>query len=159
MPLKEVKMPIKVGDKAPDFILKGHDDKEYKLSDYRGQVVLLAFYPADFSPPCTKEHQCFINDLKLFQGLGVQIFGISVDSIWSHKAFAEKLGLKYPLLSDFHPKGKVATRYGLYIKNLGITNRATVIVGQDGIVKYVNIYEILQQRDNQELIQVLKNLK
>jgi peroxiredoxin len=152
-------MLIKVGEKAPDFTLKGHDDKDYKLSDYRGKIVLLAFYPADFSPPCSKEHQCFINDLKLFEGLGVQIFGISVDSIWSHKAFAEKLGLKYPLLSDFHPKGKVASRYGLYIKNSGITNRATVIVGKDGIVKYVNIYEILQPRDNQELIQALKNFQ
>jgi peroxiredoxin (alkyl hydroperoxide reductase subunit C) len=159
MSFTEVKMPIQVGEKAPDFTLKGHDDKDYKLSDYRGKTVLLAFYPADFSPVCSKEHQCFINDLKLFEGLGVQVFGISVDNIWSHKAFAEKLGLKYPLLSDFHPKGKVATRYGLYIKNLGITNRATVIVGQDGIVKYINIYEILQQRDNQELIQVLKSLK
>ena len=152
-------MPIKVGDKAPNFILKGHDDKEYELSDYRGQVVLLAFYPADFSPVCTKEHQCFINDLKLFQGLGVQVFGISVDNIWSHKAFAEKLGLKYPLLSDFHPKGRVASKYGLYIKNSGIANRATVIVNKDGIVKYVSIYEILQQRDNQELIKTIESLK
>lgn len=152
-------MPVKVGDKAPNFILKGHNDKEYELSDYRGQVVLLAFYPADFSPPCTKEHQCFINDLKLFQGLGVQVFGISVDSIWSHKAFAEKLGLKYPLLSDFHPKGRVASKYGLYIKNSGIANRATVIVDKDGIVKYVSIYEILQQRDNQELIKAIESLK
>jgi len=152
-------MPVKVGDKAPNFILKGHDDKEYKLIDYRGQVVLLAFYPADFSPVCTKEHQCFINDLKLFQNLGVQVFGISVDNIWSHKAFAEKLGLKYPLLSDFHPKGRVASRYGLYIKYSGITNRATVIVDKDGIVKYINIYEILQQRDNQELIKALESPK
>jgi peroxiredoxin len=152
-------MPIKVGNKAPNFILKGHDDKEYRLSDYQGQVVLLAFYPADFSPPCTKEHQCFVNDLKLFQGLGVQVFGISVDSIWSHKAFAEKLGLKYPLLSDFHPKGRVASKYGLYIKNSGIANRAVVIVGKDGIVKYISIYEILRQPDNQELIKAIESLK
>ncbi|MFQ6032047.1 MAG: peroxiredoxin [Candidatus Zixiibacteriota bacterium] len=152
-------MPIKVGEPAPDFTLKGHDDKDYKLSDYRGKTVLLAFYPADFSPVCSKEHQCFINDLKLFENLGIQVLGISVDSIWTHKAFAEKLGLKYPLLSDFHPKGKVASRYGLYLKDLGINNRATVIVGEDGIVKYVHVHEIPQQRDNQELIKALEGLK
>lgn len=152
-------MPIKVGEKAPDFVLKGGDGKEYKLSDYQGKNVLLAFYPADFSPVCSQEHACFINDLKRFESLDAVVFGISVDNIWSHKAFAEKLKLTYPLLSDFHPKGEVASKYGLYLKDLGITNRATVIVDKNGIVQYVKVYDIPQQRDNQELMEQLEKLK
>jgi len=83
-------MPVAVGQKAPDFTLRGNDDKEYKLSDLKGQTVVLAFYPLDFSPVCTNEHQCFRDDLTQFQNLNAQVFGISVDSTWAHKAFAEK---------------------------------------------------------------------
>lgn len=152
-------MPIKAGERAPDFILKGHDDKDYKLSDYKGKTVLLAFYPADFSPTCSEEHACFVNDLKRFESVNAQVLGISVDNIWSHKAFAEKLNISYPLLADFHPKGKVASLYGLYLEDMGITNRATVIIDKDGIVRYVKIYDIPTQRDNEELLKALEELK
>lgn len=152
-------MPIKPGEKAPDFALKGNDDREYKLSDFRGKNVVLAFYPADFSPVCSKEHTCFINDLKRFENLNAQILGISVDNIWSHKVFAEKLQLKYPLLSDFHPKGAVASKYGLYLSDQGITNRATVIIDKEGMVRYIQVYDIPQQRENSELIKILGDLK
>jgi peroxiredoxin len=152
-------MPIKVGERAPDFTLKGHDDKDYKLSDFKGKTILLAFYPADFSPTCSDEHACFVNDLKRFEAVNAQVFGISVDNIWSHKAFAEKLNISYPLLSDFHPKGKVASLYGLYLEDMGITNRATVIIDKDGMVRYVKVYDIPTQRDNQELLKALEELK
>lgn len=152
-------MPIKPGEKAPDFVLKGQDDIEYKLSDFKGKNIVLAFYPADFSPVCSKEHTCFINDLKRFENLNAQVFGISVDNIWSHKAFAEKLQLRYPLLSDFHPKGAVASKYGLYLADMGITNRATVIIDKEGVVRYVQVYDVPQQRENSELLKVLEDLK
>ncbi len=152
-------MPISVGEKAPDFTLKGHDDKDYKLSDYKGKTILLAFYPADFSPVCSKEHMCFVNDLKRFENVNAQVFGISVDNIWSHKAFAEKFKISYPLLSDFHPKGKVASLYGLYLEDMGINNRATVIIDMEGIVRYIKVYDIPTQRDNEELLKVLEELK
>jgi len=152
-------MPIKTGEKAPDFTLKGHDDKDYKLSDYKGKTVLLAFYPADFSSTCSEEHACFVNDLKRFESVNARVFGISVDNIWSHKAFAEKLSISYPLLSDFHPKGKVASLYGLYLEDMGITNRATVIIDKEGIVRYVKVYEIPTVRDNEELLKALEGLK
>jgi peroxiredoxin len=152
-------MPIKVGERAPDFTLKGHDDKDYKLSDFKGKTILLAFYPADFSPVCSKEHSCFVNDLKRFESVNAQVFGISVDNIWSHKAFAEKFNISYPLLSDFHPKGKVASQYGLYLEDMGLTNRATVIIDKEGMVRYVKIYDIPTQRDNQELLKALEELK
>ena len=149
--------PIQKGAQAPDFTLKGNDDKEHKLSDYKGKNVVLAFYPLDFSPVCSKEHACFVNDLGTFNNLDAQVLGISVDSAWTHKAFAEKLGLKYPLLADFHPKGAVAAKYGLYLDDKGITARATVVVGKDGAVKYVKVQEIPQQRDNAEIIAALKS--
>jgi len=152
-------MPIQVGEKAPDFTLSGHDDKEYKLSHYRGKTVLLAFYPADFSTTCSEEHACFVNDLKRFEAVNAQVLGISVDNIWSHKAFAEKLNISYPLLSDFHPKGRVASLYGLYLEDMGITNRATVIIDKDGIVRYVKVYDIPTVRDNEELLKTLEQLK
>lgn len=139
-------MPIEAGQKAPDFTLKGHDDKEYKLSDLRGHKVVLAFYPLDFSPVCSKEHTCFRDDLEQFDSLNARVFGISVDSVWAHKAFAEKLGIKYPLLADFHPKGAVAQKYGLYLEDKGITNRATVLIDSEGIVRKVVVHDIPEQR-------------
>ncbi|MBI3694651.1 MAG: peroxiredoxin [Acidobacteria bacterium] len=151
-------MPIAVGQPAPDFTLKDQDQKEVKLSGLRGKNVVLAFYPLDWSPVCTKEHACFANDLKSFEGLNAQVLGISVDSVWSHKAFAETMGISYPLLADFQPRGAVASQFGLYLSDIGITNRATVIIDKQGVVRYVQVYDIPKQRDNQDLVAALKNL-
>ena len=115
-------MPIAVGQPAPDFTLKDQSQKEIKLSDYAGKRnVVLIFYPLDFSPVCTNEHACFVNDLKQFEKLDAQVLGLSVDSAWAHKAFAEKMGITYPLLADFHPKGAVADKFGVYLAEKGIT--------------------------------------
>ena len=151
-------MPIKAGEKAPDFALKGHDDKEYKLSDLRGHKVVLAFYPLDFSPVCSKEHACFMDDLSQFDSLSARVFGISVDSVWAHKAFADKLGIKYPLLADFQPKGSVAQKYGLYLEEKGITNRATVVIDGEGIVRQVFVHDIPEQRSNSAIVDALKKI-
>jgi peroxiredoxin len=151
-------MPIKVGDKAPDFALKANDDKEYKLSELKGQKVVLAFYPLDFSPVCSKEHACFVDDLKQFDSLGAKVFGISVDSVWAHKAFAEKLGIRYPLLADFQPKGAVAEKYGLYLADKGITSRATVVIDGSGVVRYVTVHDIPEQRSNKAIIEALAQI-
>ena len=151
-------MPIAVGQPAPDFTLKDQNQKEVKLSDFRGRNVLLAFYPLDWSPVCTKEHACFVDDLKSFESLDAQVLGISVDSVWSHKAFAEKMGIRYPLLADFQPKGAAAAQFGLYLAEAGITNRATVIVDRQGVVRYVKVYDIPTQRNNQDLAAELQKL-
>ncbi len=151
-------MPIEVGQPAPDFKLKDQNQKEVSLKDLRGKNVVLAFYPLDFSPVCSKEHACFHDDFSRFEDLNAEVLGISVDSAWAHKAFAEKLGIQYPLLADFHPKGDVAKKFGLYLEDKGITNRATVIIDKEGIVRYVQVYDIPQQRENQELVDVLNKL-
>ena len=151
-------MPIAVGQPAPDFSLKNQNQKDVKLSDFRGRNVVLAFYPLDWSPVCTKEHACFVDDLKSFEGVNAQVLGISVDSVWSHKAYGEKMGISYPLLADFEPKGAAASKFGLYLADKGITNRATVIVDKQGVVRHVAVYEILSPRNNQDLVAELKKL-
>ena len=151
-------MPISVGQPAPDFTLKDQHQMEVKLSDFRGKNVVIAFYPLDWSPVCTKEHACFTDDLKSFEGVNAQLLGLSVDSAWSHKAYAEKMGIRYPLLADFHPRGAVASQFGLYLADKGITNRATVIVDKQGTVRYVQVYDIPTQRNNADLVAELKKL-
>lgn len=152
--------PIAVGKPAPDFTLKDQNQNDVTLSSFRDKKnVVLAFYPLDFSPVCSKEHACFTSDLKDFEGLNAQVLGISVDSVWAHKAFAEHLKIGYPLLADFHPKAAVAEKYGLYLADKGITNRATVIIDKQGVVRYVKLYDIPQQRANAELTAELARLK
>ena len=109
-------MSATVGAPAPEFTLKDQDQKEVRLSEFRGKKnVVLVFYPLDWSPTCTKEHACMVNDKKQFDQLDAQVLGISVDSVWSHKAYADKMGIHYPLLADFHPRGAVAAKYGVYL--------------------------------------------
>ena len=156
-------MAIEKGAQAPDFELSSNlktdgdrPGKKIKLSDYRGKPVVLAFYPLDFSPTCTSENVCFRDDVSQFEGIGAQVLGVSVDSMWTHAAFADKLGLTYPLLADFHPKGAVAKSYGLYNDERGMSKRATVIVDKDGKVAWVR--EHSEARSDAELIEQLKAL-
>jgi len=149
---------LKVGDTAPDFTLKGHDDKDYTLSDFRGQPVVLAFYPLDFSPICSEEHACFVNEMARLNELNAQVFGISVDSVWAHKAFAEKLGITYPLLADFQPRGEVASKYGVYLENDGIAARTTFVIDPEGRIAFIQNNEILQVPDVSEIVDALARL-
>src|SRR6266853_4651434 len=120
-----IHMAIAVGQAAPDFNLKDQYDKEVKLSDFKGKKnVVLMFYPLDWSPTCTQEHICFVNDMKRFETLDAEILGVSVDSAWSHKAYAEKMGIKYSLLADFNPRGAMADKFGVYLADKGITGRS-----------------------------------
>lgn len=158
--------PIKVGVEAPDFELPsseltptGKPGKPIRLSDYRGKRnVVLVFYPLDFSPVCTGENQCFQKTADRYETADAQILGISVDSAWTHAAFARELGLSYPLLADFHPRGEVARKYGLYLEESGITARATVVVGKDGLVKLVQVQQIPEPRSGPRLLEFLEKL-
>lgn len=153
-------MAIAVGQPAPDFTLKAHNDTEVKLSDFRGKRnVVLVFYPLDWSPVCTKEHACFVNDMKQFEQLNAQVLGVSVDSVWSHKAYAEKMGIQYPLLADFHPRGDMAAKFGVYLADKGITGRAIVIVDKNGNVAWMKNYDIPQVPDIKEVATALAGVK
>lgn len=153
-------MAIAVGQTAPDFTLKNQYDKEVKLSDFKGKKnVVLMFYPLDWSPTCTQEHVCFVNDMKKFDTLDAEVLGVSVDSAWSHKAYAEKMGIKYSLLADFQPRGAVADKYGVFLPDKGITGRAIVIVNKDGKVAWVKNYDIPVVPDVAEVASALQQVK
>lgn len=148
---------IKVGDPAPDFTLKDQDQKDVKLSDFRGKKhVVLAFYPLDWSPVCTGENKCLSDDFPSFQSSNAEVVGISTDSFFSHKAWADSLGLKHRLLADMHRT--VSKAYGLYFEPLNCAKRATVIVDKHGKVAYVKVQEIKTARDDKEILAALKKL-
>jgi peroxiredoxin len=153
-------MAIAVGQVAPDFSLKDQYDKEVKLSDFVGKKnVVIVFYPLDWSPTCTKEHVCLVNGMKDFETLDAVVLGVSVDSAWSHKAYAEKMGIKYSLLADFQPRGVMADKYGVFLAEKGITGRAIVIVGKDGKVAWFKSYDIPVVPDVAEVASALQHVK
>jgi peroxiredoxin len=153
-------MSISVGQTAPDFTLPNQDKKEVKLADFAGKKnVVLVFYPLDWSPVCTNEHVCLVNDMKAFETLDAEVLGVSVDSVWSHKAFADKMGITYSLLADFHPKGAMSEKYGVYLGDKGITGRAIVIVGKNGKVAWVKNYDIPVVPDVKEVAAALGQVK
>jgi peroxiredoxin len=149
-----------IGQPAPEFTLKDQDQKEVKLSDYKGKKkVVLVFYPLDWSPTCTKEHACLVNDMQQFEQLDAQVMGLSVDSAWSHKAYAEKMGIHYPLLADFQPRGAVAAKYGVYMEDKGITGRAISIIDKNGNLAWHKNYDIPVVPDINEVSQALAGVK
>ena len=157
---------IAIGTEAPDFELpsseltpEGKPGRKIKLSDYRGKKnVVLAFYPLDFSPVCSGEHGCFREDNSKLGAVNAQVLGISVDSVWSHQAFAKQMGLGYPLLADFHPKGAVAKKYGLFEEERGFTSRATVIVDKAGKVVFAQNHGVPNARDDKAILAELAKL-
>jgi peroxiredoxin len=153
-------MSIAVGQTAPDFMLLNQDKKEVKLSDFAGKKnVVLVWYPLDWSPTCTNEHACFVNDMKAFETLDAEVLGISVDSTWSHKAYAEKMGIKYALLADFHPRGAASEKYGVYLADKGITGRSIAIVNKAGKVAWFKNYDIPVVPDLKEVAAALQQVK
>lgn len=153
-------MSIAVGQAAPEFTLKDQSMAEVKLTDFRGKKnVVIMFYPLDWSPVCTNEHACVVNDMKKFDTLDAQVLGLSVDSAWSHKAYAEKMGIKYPLLADFNPRGAVAEQFGVYLADKGITGRAIAIVDKGGKIAWFKNYDIPVVPDINEVAQALAGVK
>ena len=153
-------MSITVGTAAPDFTLKDQSQKEVKLSDFAGKKnVVLMFYPLDWSPVCTNEHACMVNDMKSFETLDAEVLGVSVDSVWSHKAYAEKMGIKYSLLADFQPRGAMSEKYGVYLADKGITGRSIIIVNKAGKVAWVKHYDIPVVPDLKEVAAALSQVK
>jgi peroxiredoxin len=129
---------IEPGEPAPDFTLPSHKGEQVSLADFRGRKLMLVFYPADFSPVCTDQLSIYQEVLGQIQEAGVELVGVSVDSSWTHRAFRKQLGLEMPLLADFHPKGAMSTKYGVYLKDWGTTNRSLVLIDEEGVVRWVH---------------------
>lgn len=127
---------IEPGSPAPDFTLPDQDGTRVSLSDFRGQTVVLVFYPSDFSPVCTDQLSVYQEVLPELEERGAQLLGISVDGAFCHKAFQQHQGLTIPLLADFHPKGEVARAYGVWSEDFGLAGRALVMVDPIGVVQW-----------------------
>jgi peroxiredoxin len=127
---------IEAGARAPGFSLPNQDGKDVSLSDFADGTVVLVFYPADFSPVCTDQLNIYQEVLGELEQRGVTLLGVSVDSAWTHKAFQAHLGITIPLLADFHPKGEVSKAYGVWIEETGVSARALVMIGPDGVVRW-----------------------
>jgi len=128
--------PLSAGAKAPDFTLPVSLDKKVSLSDFRGQTVILAFYPADWSPVCGDQMALYNEVLPEFQEHGAQLLGVSVDGVWCHRAFAEARNLHFPLLADFEPKGALARACGVYREGEGISDRALFVIDGTGTIRW-----------------------
>ena len=124
------------GTPAPSFKLPVTPDQKLSLDELKGQPVILAFYPADWSPVCGDQMALYNEILPEFQKHGARLLGISVDGAWCHAAFAKDRHLHFPLLADFHPKGEVSQRYGAYRENDGYSERALFVIDKNGVIAW-----------------------
>jgi len=127
---------LSAGTQAPEFTLRSTPDQWLTLSEFRGQPVILAFYPADWSPVCGDQMALYNEMLGEFQEYQAELIGISVDGAWCHAAFAQHRKLHFPLLADFEPKGQVARDYGVYRDKDGVSERALFVVDADGLIHW-----------------------
>lgn len=134
--------PLPPGTSAPDLALSDADGRLVHLSQYRGTPVLLVFYPLDWSPGCSQQLDLYQSELEMFGQRGVQVLAVSVDSLYSHGAWAAVRGFTFPLLADFNPKGEVARRYNVYREADGFSERALYLIDPDGVIRwsYVSPY-------------------
>jgi peroxiredoxin len=132
----EPQSALVAGTQAPDFSLRSTPDQTVALSDFRGQPVILAFYPADWSPVCGDQMALYNEVLPEFQRCGAMLLGVSVDGAWCHLAFAKDRKLQFPLLADFEPKGGVARRFGVYRHQDGVSERALFVLDEEGVIQW-----------------------
>ncbi|GIF37552.1 peroxiredoxin [Actinoplanes xinjiangensis] len=141
-------MPIDAGTPAPDFLLKDQNNQEVRLSDFRGRkAVLLVFYPLAFSRRCHGELTEIQENLADYTGDHLQVLTVSVDSVYSHKVWADQEGFEFPLLADFWPHGEVAAAYGVFDAERGFANRGTFLIDTDGIVAWAEMNGPGEARD------------
>jgi peroxiredoxin len=151
--------PIKVGEKAPEFVLKDQHKREHRLTEYKGKRVLLAFHPLAWTPVCGDEIRALEEHYDTFMELNCIPFSISVDSPPAKLAWAESMGIKrLPMLSDFWPHGSYTESVGLLRKTNGFAERANVILDEEGLVAWVKVYEVPDTPDIGEVLDVLEEM-
>ena len=151
---------LKVGDAAPDFELKGTGGTAFKLSDYTGKKnVVLAFFPASFSPVCSQEMPRIHDEKAHFDAADTVAVAISVDQTWALDAWHKQMGLNFPILSDFYPHGAVAEKYGVLMhegRGAGMSERAVIGIDKRGVVRYIDVHPILEVPDFAPCLTALK---
>jgi peroxiredoxin len=149
---------LPVGTPAPEFSLNVTPDQKLSLSELRGRPVILAFYPADWSPVCGDQMALYNEVLPEFQKFGAELIGVSVDGVWCHEAFAQDRHLHFPLAADFEPKGDVAKSYGAYRGTDGISERALFVIDRNGVIAWSYCSPIAINPGADGILQALENL-
>jgi peroxiredoxin len=147
------------GTQAPDFTLRCTPDQSVSLNEFRGRPVVLAFYPADWSPVCGDQMALYNEILDEFQEFQAELVGVSVDGTWCHAAFAKQNKLHFPLLADFEPKGMVARAYGVYDEKDGVCERALFVINTDGIIHWSYVSPIGVNPGANGILSALEELK
>jgi peroxiredoxin len=146
------------GTPAPDFALLCTPDQRLRLSELRGRPVILAFYPADWSPVCGDQMALYNEVRREFEHFGAQLLGLSVDGVWCHAAFAADRKLHFPLLADFEPKGDVARQYGVYRAADGTCERALFVIDGDGVIRWSYVSPVAVNPGADGILEALESL-
>ena len=151
---------LKVGDKAPDFTLADQNGNKVTLSSFAGKKnVVLVFHPLAFTSVCAVQMPGYSKERQSFEGLDTQVLGLSVDSVPTHKAWADHIGgVEYPLLADFWPHGEVARAYGCFDEVRGCSTRGTYVIDRSGILRWMVVNAIPDGRDQETYLKVLAEL-
>jgi peroxiredoxin len=149
---------LRPGTPAPEFSLHVTPDQKLALSELRGRPVILAFYPADFSPVCGDQMGLYNEILPEFQKFGAELVGVSVDGVWCHDAFAKDRHLHFPLLADFEPKAQVARKYGAYREGEGVCERALFVIDSKGIISWSYCSPVAVNPGADGILQALEEL-
>jgi peroxiredoxin len=151
---------LTAGEEAPDFELRSHKGGTVKLSDFRGKKnIVLAFHPLAFTPVCANQMRGYESDLAQFEKAGAAVFGISIDAQPAKAAWAKTLdSISYDLLSDFHPHGDVAKKYGVFREKEGFSERAIFVIDKAGRIAWSKVYAIPEQPTNEEVLSALQSL-
>lgn len=154
-------MPLKAGENAPDFELRSHRGGTVKLSDFRGKKnVVLAFHPLAFTPVCATQMSGYESDLGRFEQAGAAVLGVSIDAQPAKAAWAKTLGsISFDLLSDFHPHGEVAQKYGVFRPIEGFSERAVFVIDRQGKIAWARVYDIPEHPDGGEVFEALSRLQ
>jgi peroxiredoxin len=151
-------MILAAGQPAPEFGLHVTPDQKLSLKELRGRPVVLAFYPADWSPVCGDQMALYNEILSEFHKYGAELLGISVDGVWCHEAFAKDRHLHFPLLADFEPKGAVAKSYGAYRAEEGVCERALFVIDRNGVIAWSYCSPVAVNPGADGILEALENL-
>jgi peroxiredoxin len=151
--------PLKAGSKAPNFTLNTTPDQSVSLHDFLGRPVVLAFYPADWSPICSDQMALYAAVMPEFKKFDAEVLGISVDGIWSHLAFSKDRKLNFPLLADFEPKGAISRTYGVYEDRIGESARALFVIDRHGVIRWSYLSPDGVNPGADGILSALENLK
>jgi peroxiredoxin len=159
MEAEAINEPLPPGTRAPEFALRDPSGEVVRLSDFRGRPLVLVFYPLDWSPGCSQQLDLYQQELEEFRSRGAELAAISVDSLYSHGAWAAVRGITFPLLADFHPKGEVARDYSVWREPDGFSERALYVIEPNGTIAFSHVSPYVHHvPDIYELFQVLDEL-